>query len=170
MNHEHHHNHSAHPEKTPPIEYVKFGAIIAFILVVSLGYSFSRGSDLNDFLRIFMSVFFFVFAFFKLFDISGFVESYVGYDIIAKRSKIYAYAYPFIELGLGFGYLFSLPGIDWVTLFFMTIGSIGVFKALRRKSNFKCACLGTFVKLPLTTVSLVEDVAMGLMALYFIIF
>jgi hypothetical protein len=181
MNHDHHmmghdhHNmmdhseHHAEPESTPK-EYAKFACIILGIILVSY-YATAAWSTLDwgHFLRIFMGVFFLVFGLFKLLDLRGFATSYMGYDVLAKRSLGYAYAYPFIELALAAGYFLNVPYVEWIALFFMAVGSIGVFKELMRHSNIKCACLGTYVKLPLTTVSLVEDLVMGLMALLMIL-
>ena len=52
----------------------------------------------------------------------------------------------------------------------MAIGSIGVFQALREKKTIQCACLGTALKLPMTKVTLIEDVGMGVMALLMLTF
>lgn len=163
------HSHHTEPESSPK-EYAKFLGVIAGILLLS--YLFAQNwSCLGaaNFLRIFMGMFFLVFGVFKLLDLKGFAESYIGYDIIAKKSLTYAYLYPFIEIALALGYFFKVPYTDWVTVILMTIGSIGVFKELIRGSKIKCARLGTYIKLPLTTVSLVEDVAMGIMALLMIL-
>ena len=161
--------HHIEPESTPT-EYAKFIAVIIGILVVSYSIAaYTNNLTWTGFAPIFMGVFFLVFGMFKLLDLRGFVMSYIGYDIIAKRWMGYAYAYPFIELGLAAGYFFAIPYTDWATLVLMCIGSIGVFRELLRGSTIKCACLGTYIKLPLTTVSLVENLAMGIMALIMII-
>ncbi len=163
------HSHHLEPESTPK-EYAKFAAIILGIILVSyFAAGFYGGLNISNYLRIFMGVFFLVFGLFKLLDLRGFVMSYIGYDIIAKRSTTYAWIYPFIEIALAFGYFSSFAPTEWVTLVVMTIGSIGVFKELMRGSKIKCACLGTFVKLPLTTISLAEDLTMGIMALLLIL-
>lgn len=52
-----------------------------------------------------------------------------------------------------------------ITVLLMFVGSIGVYKALTSKRKFKCACLGTSLKLPMTKIALVEDLGMGVMAL-----
>ena len=46
----------------------------------------------------------------------------------------------------------------------MLIGSLGVLRALLDKRAIRCACLGTAIKLPMTTVTLVEDLGMAAMA------
>ena len=43
----------------------------------------------------------------------------------------------------------------------MLIGAAGVLKALIDKRSIRCACLGSVLNLPMTTVSLVEDVGMA---------
>jgi hypothetical protein len=50
----------------------------------------------------------------------------------------------------------------------MSINSIGVYIALQKKETLMCACLGSLFKLPMTYVTLAEDLIMGLMALIMI--
>lgn len=118
-----------------------------------------------------MGSFFVIFGSFKLYNLHGFVEAYRTYDIIAKRSVIYAYLYPFIELVLGFLYLtrFHLTAANWVTLCISAISSIGVAYELAQNKQIMCACLGAVFKIPMTYVTLAEDVLMGIMALIMLI-
>lgn len=162
------HNMEHHEGEGAPIEYLKFAGVIAGIVIISLLLHNFFGETFRDWIRFFMGTFFAVFAGFKLLDLPGFVMSYIGYDIIAKRSMLYAKVYPFVELGLGIAYLLSQSWADYITLPLVIIGSIGVGKELLRGSKIKCACLGTYIKLPLTTVSLIEDLIMGAMAAYMI--
>lgn len=162
------HNMEHHEGEGAPIEYLKFAGVIAVIVGISLLLHNSFGETLRDWMRFFMGTFFVVFAGFKFLDLPGFVMSYIGYDVIAKRSMLYAKIYPFVELGLGLAYLFGQAWTDYITLPLMIIGAIGVAKELLRGSKIKCACLGTYIKLPLTKVSLTEDLLMGAMAAYMI--
>jgi len=120
----------------------------------------------------FMGGFFVVFSLFKLLNLSGFADAYATYDILAVRSRAYALAYPFIELALGVAYFvgYQLLFVSIVTFVLMAIGSVGVLKALQSNKKFQCACLGTALNLPMTKVTLVEDLSMGLMALAMIIY
>ncbi len=163
MDHSHHH----HPESMTK-EYAKLAGVI-FVIAVASVFVHNYHLTSHNLMAVFMGIFFLVFAAFKLVNLKSFVEAYSGYDIIAQRSTAYAYAYPFIEVVLGLGSLFNLPGIHYFIVLFMVMGSIGIFQQLMRKSNFQCACLGNFIKLPLTTVSLTEDLVMLFMALYLII-
>jgi hypothetical protein len=164
-------DHSRHTEQTTAKDYFLFAAVLLGIFISSLILvKIFTAFSLTNFLRIFMGVFFLVFSIFKLLDLKGFVEAYIGYDVIAKRFKSYAYIYPFLELILALGYFLDLSVTNYFTVLLMAVSSIGVFKELMRGSKIKCACLGAFIKLPLTTISLTEDVVMGLMALGMIIF
>jgi copper chaperone CopZ len=114
----------------------------------------------------FMGGFFVVFSFFKFLNLKGFVDAYRGYDILAKRSRAYAAAYPFIELALGIAYLmrFQLAYVNLFTAVIMTLSLIGVVQSVLNKRTIQCACLGTVFNLPMSTVTIVEDGLMVLMA------
>jgi hypothetical protein len=46
----------------------------------------------------------------------------------------------------------------------MIFSGIGVTQMVMQKRKFECACLGTFIKVPLTKVTIVEDFGMAAMA------
>jgi hypothetical protein len=121
-------------------------------------------------MELFMSGFFFVFSFFKFLDLRGFVQSYTMYDLLAKRIKVYAWLYPFIELALGLAW--ALIGgtfeVALITAVLMAFGAIGVILAVRKKETIQCACLGTVFKLPMTNVTIFEDTLMVIMSLFFL--
>lgn len=149
-------------------EYFKFVIVILLIALTSFFLNGKYGaSSLFGFFRLFMGVFFLVFASFKFIGYKMFAMMFAGYDIIAKKFKAYAFAYPFIELALAVLYLGNIaPNIrDVATIVIMGIASIGVIQEIQKRSGMHCACLGNIIKLPLSTVSLFEDVGMGLMAL-----
>ncbi|MBX9683805.1 MAG: hypothetical protein K2X41_08455, partial [Hyphomicrobium sp.] len=50
------------------------------------------------------------------------------------------------------------------TIVLMGFSSLGVLDAVRQKRAIPCACLGTVLKLPMSTITLVEDVGMVVMA------
>ena len=52
----------------------------------------------------------------------------------------------------------------------MAIGSAGVALKLLQGQELMCACLGAVFKIPMTYVTLAEDLIMGLMALLMLIF
>lgn len=116
--------------------------------------------------RHFMAGFFLVFSFFKLLDPAGFVDTYRGYDLLAKALPAWAWAYPFVELLLGVAYLLDLEpvAVNAVTVVLMLVGAAGVLRALLARQSIRCGCLGTALNLPMTTVTLVEDLTMAAMA------
>lgn len=124
------------------------------------------GWDGADFMRLFMGFFLVIFSMLKLFDVSGFADGFQMYDLIAKRSRAYALTYPFLELSLGLAYLANWRPelINVATLALMSVGAAGVLSALRKGLNVSCACLGTVLKVPLSTVAVVENVGMAAMA------
>ena len=118
------------------------------------------------FMAHFMAGFFLVFSFFKLLDLSGFAKSYAGYDLLAMRMPAYGYVYPFIELGLGIAYLVAPHEAltSMATIVVMGLSAIGVLRAVLNKQRIQCACLGTVFNLPMSTVTIVEDLLMVAMA------
>jgi len=51
----------------------------------------------------------------------------------------------------------------------MGIGGIGVSIKISKREKFQCACLGTWINVPLTKVTLLENVLMAVMALIVIL-
>ncbi len=155
--------------------------ILTFILggsiLVQLGQHAGHGMGLSaisgsETMRYFMAGFFLVFAFFKLLDIRAFADAYASYDLLAARWHGWGLAYPFIELALGIAYLahVSPAFTHWATILIMGFSAIGVIRAVMKKSQIQCACLGTVFKLPMSTVTIVEDVGMVLMAAWMLSF
>lgn len=156
---------SAVPE--PPESLYPLFLIVGFIAGVVVLVAISNASfALPTMMRHFMAGFFIVFAFFKLLDPPGFVSAYRGYDLLARRSKAWAWAYPYVELALGAAYLINwMPlAVNTLTLVLMLVGAAGVLRALLDKRAIRCACLGTALNLPMTKVTLVEDLTMAAMA------
>ena len=89
------------------------------------------------------------------------------YDVLAKRSKTYTYIYPFLELGFGLAYFFTwqIEVVSAVVVVIMLIGAYGVYLKLKEREEIPCACLGTVFKVPMTWVTLGEDLLMAGMAL-----
>jgi len=51
-----------------------------------------------------------------------------------------------------------------ITLILMAVGSVGVIRAVIQGRDIQCGCMGTLFELPMSTVTIIEDVGMGLMA------
>ncbi|MES2985717.1 MAG: MauE/DoxX family redox-associated membrane protein [Patescibacteria group bacterium] len=146
-------------------------SIFAFIILLTISTAIIlQNFGVMNLMMMSMAYFFIVFGLFKLSNLQGFAKAYAMYDILAMKSKTYALSYPFIEVILGLMYLLSFGGIyrDVFTFFIMSISAYGVWKALQVKDEIPCACLGTVFKVPMTKVTLFENVFMALMALYMI--
>jgi copper chaperone CopZ len=167
-------NESSATEATPItlVTYKPLILVFAYILLVTLAVEVVNGNfELHRFMPNFMAGFFLVFSFFKLLDLSGFASSYRMYDLLAKRVPAYGLIYPFIELGLGTAYLLGYRPmlINAITLLVMGFSSIGVILAVMNKQKIRCACLGTGFNLPMTTVTIIEDLLMVVMASWMLI-
>ena len=142
------------------------GYILGASLLVQIGMDGLVSITAMETMRYFMAGFFLVFSFFKLLDINAFANAYSGYDLLAKRWRGWGLIYPFVELVLGMAYLANFNPIftHWATIILMGFSAIGVIKAVASNTQIQCACLGTVFKLPMSTVTIVEDVGMVLMA------
>ncbi len=159
--------HHAVAEDQPKESLYPLFLIVGFITGVTLLVAYATGDwALEPIMRHFMAGFFIVFSFFKLLDPPGFVSAYSGYDLVARKVPAWGWAYPFVELGLGVAYLLAWAPVvtNSVTLVLMLVGAAGVLKALLDKRAIRCACLGTALNLPMTKVTLVEDLTMASMA------
>jgi len=141
--------------------------IIIFIVIVMFTVfmvTSNPRADVRFAMQMFMAGFFLVFGFFKILKWSSFAEAYRSYDVIAEKSREYARVYPLIEIGLGVAYLvgWNLLAVNVFTFLLMAVSARGVFRALRRKEKIVCACLGTVFNVPMTKVTLFEDVLMAL--------
>jgi hypothetical protein len=119
-----------------------------------------------------MAGFFLVFSFFKLLDIQAFATAYARYDLLAMRWQSWGLIYPFLELALGVAYLTNFNPLltYWLTIGIMGFSAIGVIQAVASKTQIQCACLGTVFKLPMSTVTIIEDVGMVVMAAAMLVF
>lgn len=132
------------------------------LLVTTLVQTQNTKFDFMQAMRHFMSGFFLIFSFFKLLNIKGFAESYVMYDVLAKKIPAWAYLYVFIELGLGIAFLINFNPIltNSLTVLVMSISIIGVLQSVLNKQKIQCACLGAVFNLPMSTVTIIEDALM----------
>lgn len=136
------------------------------MLVTGLVQLFNTQFDFMQWMQHFMAGFFLSFSFFKMLDLPAFADSYSTYDIIAKRFEAWGFIYAFIELGLGIAYATNFQPFvtNLATVVVMGISTIGVVQSLMNKRKIQCACLGAVFNLPMSTITLTEDLLMLLMA------
>jgi len=147
-----------------------FPLLLIFLYLLLATFLFklkAQGSSFREEMLFFMGLFFMVFSFFKFLDYRGFVLSFREYDPLGASSSFYAWLYPFVELFLGIGYLmaYHIYFLAWLTIIVLSINIIGVLKVYLDEKKVRCACLGTTIQLPLTLVTLAEDLLMILMAI-----
>lgn len=142
-------------------------ALLALVPALSLGDSLTA----HSWMRWFMAGFFLSFSYFKLLDIKSFADSYRMYDWIAKLVPAWGLAYPFVELGLGLAYAadWAPTATNWTALVLMLVGAGGVIQSNLQKKSIRCACLGTVFNLPMSTVTIVEDLTMAAMAVWMLV-
>lgn len=141
--------------------------VFGYILGVTMLVEFTANSfDGMRWMRHFMAGFFLVFSFFKLLDVPAFAMSYSSYDIVARRWLGWGYVYPFVELAFGLLFLTNIQPVftNAATFVVMGISTVGVIQSLIAKRKFQCACLGAVFNLPMSTITLVEDLLMVGMA------
>lgn len=152
---------------TTAASYLPIFLIFGYITGVTLLVQLAQGSfHLMQWMGHFMAGFFLVFSFFKLMNLKGFAQGYRTYDVVARYVPAYGFLYPFIELGLGIAFLTGIAPVtvNIITLIVMLVSTIGVVQSLLKNTPFQCACLGTVIKLPLSKVTLFEDILMVAMS------
>lgn len=174
MAHVHNHDHKTaalDPRNHALKDYAPLAVVFLFIGLSGWLYARLAGGTLEIWLGAIMGFFFLYFALFKLIDLSGFKNGYQEYDVIAGRIPGWGYLYPFIELTLGVLYLLgdTAAALHIATILITGLNVLGVALKVARKEQFMCACLGTVLKVPLTTVTLIEYGLMGAMALYMLL-
>lgn len=155
------------PADAPRQSYFPLLLILGYILGATALVEVASGAfDWMRAMNHFMAGFFLVFSFFKLLNLAAFADAYAGYDIVAARWRGYGFAYPFIELALGAAYLtgFQPLATNAVTLVVLGVSTVGVVKSLLARRKIRCACLGSVFNLPMSYVTLTEDLLMVVMA------
>lgn len=155
---------------TPVIAIFASTALMALAIVLNL----YEGFPVLTFLKWFFATSMVALAIQKLQDVEGFVNGFLGYDLLARRYVPYGYAYPFAELYAGVG-MMALIGtgssLIWfvapVGIFIGTIGAISVIKAVYvDKRELTCACVGGGSNVPLGFISLTENLIMAGMGVW----
>ena len=144
-----------------------FLLIFSIFLFVGLLTYFLNKSKINDtFMKMYMGIILVLFGTLKLYDLNKFALIFSKYDIIASKVKLYGYLYPFIEILLGAGFLTNTltRSVLYTTIVLMIISLISVSISLYNKKPLKCGCLGSFFHMPLSYVTISENLLMLLMA------
>lgn len=149
-------------------QYLPLVIILLFSFLLSVSHQLGLKAHYHSSMSLFMGYFFIFLALFKFFDIPGFVSNFLNYDFISQRYPSYAYFYPSIELILGLGFISGFFPIlmNIFTIVVMGFTAVGIIQTLFAGKELNCACLGSVIKLPLGTISVIETIFMSLMALF----
>ncbi len=161
-----------HAAKDPDAKtYTPVIAIFASAALMALATSWAAYGTLITVrvLEWFIAISMCVLAIQKLRDLESFSNSFLGYDLLARKWVRYAYIYPFAELFAGVlmiaGALTLIAAP--VALFIGAVGAVSVFRAVYiEKRDLKCACVGGNSNVPLGFVSLTENLMMIAMAVW----
>jgi len=144
---------------------------LSFVVILSIISSFNELFNIKDFLRFFMGYFFIIFSFLKLHKVRQFAVSFSNYDPITKKIPNFGRIYPFIELILGTLFLlnFFTLFINFVTIIILLPQTYGIYNKLMKKEKILCACLGTSFEIPLSKLTIIENLTMCSMATIMIV-
>ena len=156
-------------------DYYKLAALVSLIgLLAGLGFWQTNSSGLLQLLGWLMAVWLLVFGGFKLIGYRQFVTAFRGYDIIAKGWRPWAWLFPWLEISLGIAYLFEIAPTarDWLVVVIFGLASLGVARAIyaNQPQHYQCACLGRLIRLPLSKLSLVENLTMLVMVAVMLVY
>lgn len=125
-----------------------------------------------DWMRWFVGSSFLVFGGAKLISYESFLEVFPRYNIVAHRWRLYAMAYPIVELILGVMFILDMAsGFRNIVAILMTgSGLYSLVVALQHKGpSANHTWLGQAFKLPMSTVMLFEDAVLTVLLLVIII-
>lgn len=135
-------------------------SILTFVTAIFLG---DLGADLiQNIHRWFMGYFFLVFGLSKAFTWKSFAASFRNYDPAAKVFPVYGHVYPLVEIILAFMFLFGFEILlaSLVTIIILSITTVGVLRSIKNKDQLQCACIGTWITLPLGWATVFENILM----------
>jgi hypothetical protein len=152
-----------------------FFLILCIFIVIYIFSDFytknvENDTEFNNKISNYMGFIFLSFGFLKLYDIHKFVTIFNKYDIISQKINLYPYLYPFIEILVGLALINNYQMIHFIkliiALMMISIGSVVV--SLYRGQELRCGCLGSFFHIPLSYVTLSENIMMLVMGIMYL--
>ena len=104
----------------------------------------------------------------KLMNLREFAQIFSKYDIVAHRLSVYGYTYPFFEIILGLSFFVKDYREDAykATIALMTLGLVGVGSTISSSQSLRCGCMGSLFHIPVSYVTVSENLLMIGMSLY----
>jgi hypothetical protein len=142
-----------------------------FPMVLVMGLLAVASLAAESWMMAFMAGFYIVSGALKLLDMNGFSTAFARYDLIAMRFKPWGLLYPFVELALGFAFLFWVQmGLATIVALLLSIVSmVSAIRVARRQEDVACACLGTGFTFPVGSMSIIEGAGMSVMAAWMLL-
>ena len=140
--------------------------LINYVVLVVEKQSNNKRTLMNRF----MGSVFVLFGVLKLINIQQFVALFRKYDVISQQWIVYAFMYPFIEIGVGIGLLMG-SGLQVLYIFVLVLMSVSlasVTRSIYTGEQLRCGCLGSLFNIPLSYVTVAENLLMLGMASYLI--
>ena len=150
-----------------------FLILCIFIIIYILSDFYTKNIDYENFnnkILNYMGFIFFIFGLLKLYDIHKFSKIFNKYDIISQKINLYSYFYPFIEIIIGILLIknYQIENLIKIIILLMIISISSVLISLYKGKELRCGCLGSFFHIPLSYVTLSENIIMLIMGiLYF---
>ena len=147
--------------------------LFASCYAVNYGYMYLQKDDRDEIddkelMNRVMGTIFTVFGSLKVINLKGFAKIFAKYDLVSKHISIYGYMYPFIEILLGVSFFYKDYRMKSyiLTIILMIVSLVGVFLSLGKGVSLRCGCLGSFFHVPLSYVTVSENIVMLAMASY----
>ena len=118
--------------------------------------------NLNELMNNTMASILFIFGSLKLYNLNKFSNIFSKYNIISKKIPLYSYLYPFIEIILSVNLFFKYEiNLTYIIIgILMIISLISVIISIIKGEKLRCGCLGSFFHIPLSYVTISENVIM----------
>lgn len=144
-------------------------SIFTGILILSFFYTkYNKKVNFKkELLRNFMGFIFIIFGLLKLYDLKKFVNIFSKYDIISKKIRFYPFLYPFLEILIGLLLIknIKVKKINIIIVILMLISILSVLFSFKKGQDLRCGCLGSFFHIPLSYVTLSENIIMLIMSI-----
>lgn len=121
--------------------------------------------NFNELMNNSMASILFIFGLLKLYNLNKFSSIFSKYNIISKKIPFYSYLYPFIEIILSFNLFLNYKiNLTYIIInILMLISLISVIISIIKGKKIRCGCLGSFFHIPLSYVTISENIIMLLM-------
>ena len=166
--HSHTHTHAPKTLGDRVKPYTRLILTLSVVIVFGIVLSFVTGFSWLTLMDYWMGGYFLAFGIMQVLSLKKSAAMLRGYDPLAKIFTPYSFAYPLIQIGLGIGYFFMVwpIAISGIASVILLINTIGVDSVIRKKEVVRCGCLGEAMNVPVSRITLTENLVMLGMAIF----